>query len=278
LIVCNSPQVFSEEKAADSGDEWDTLLNGSEEVTQPGGEEPPGLQEPDRPIGPDQRGPRQDMGRGPGRGPGMSHGFGPVEGRGRFGLADPEEVLVFLKEHEPELAAQLEKMKEENPRQYRRRFHMLGRLYGPVIEQMKHNPEMGEFTLKRIKTRFKIENTLKKIDATQDADQSAALKGPLRKQVGDLFDIIIEQEQMRLHEWQGQFIEWAVPDETAEEAGPGPGKDRGKSMVQERMKKLAERLKEHEANLESWKKRREQIIDARLDELLNHLEPFPWGR
>ncbi len=285
LAWCNCPTLPAAEKTAESAEEWDSLLDNAgeeallpeegEEILTPGQLDARKLenrkQDPDKAAAPSVR---RDEGRGP--------GFGPGRGMGRpfFAPMDPAVLLEFLRQHEPELAARLEAMKEENPRQYRHRVHMLGRMFGPVIEQMKLDPEMAQLTLQRIKQRLKVENTLKKIHAQPQPGSSENLTGQLRSQVAGLFDIILQQEQLRLTQWQSQIAEWSAAEEPGGKTEPSDTQDRRPEwgMAQERMRKLQERLKEHQANLENWKSRRELIIDAHMEELLNNYQPFPWGR
>lgn len=283
LVWYPRPVLFGAEEAADSGEVWESLLDQAGEDPLPPGEEQAD------PLHPRSESRMENPEKGPARekehpvsAEGREPGFGPDRGMGRpfFAPTDPAVLLEFLRQHEPELAARLEAMKQENPRQYRHRVHMLGRMYGPVIEQMKLDPEMAELTLQRIKQRLKVENTLKKIHAQSQQGSSENLTGQLRSQVAGLFDIILQQEQLRLTQWQSQIAEWSVPDENGGKADPGEAQDRKPEwgMAQERMRKLQERLKEHQANLENWKSRRESIINDHMEELLNNHQPFPWGR
>jgi len=283
LVWYPRPVLFGAEEAADSGEEWESLLDQAGEDPLPPGEgqatplnprSEPRMENPEKRPAQEKEHPAPPEGRGP--------GFGPGRGMGRpfFAPMDPAVLLEFLRQYEPELAARLEAMKEENPRQYRHRVHMLGRMYGPVIEQMKLDPEMAQLTLQRIKQRLKVENTLKKIHAQPQPGSSENLTGQLRSQVAGLFDIILQQEQVRLTQWQSQIAEWSAAEEPGGKTEPSDTQDRRPEwgMAQERMRKLQERLKEHQANLENWKSRRELIIDAHMEELLNNYQPFPWGR
>jgi hypothetical protein len=283
LVWYSGPVILAVEETGESGEEWESLLDQTGEDPLPPGEgeaAPLNPRSETRMENPEKRPVQEKEHPAPaeGRGP----GFGPGRGMGRpfFAQTDPEVLLEFLRQHEPELAARLEAMKEENPRQYRHRVHMLGRMYGPVIEQMKLDPEMAGLTLQRIKQRLKVENTLKIIHTETKSESSKQMTGQLRSQVAGLFDIILQQEQLRLSQWQSQITEWSVPDESGGKADPNEGKDKGpaRGMAQERMRKLQERLKEHQVSLENWKSRRELIIDAHMEELLNNYQPFPWGR
>ena len=59
-----------------------------------------------------------------------------------------EWIDEFLEKHEPKLAEKTKKLREEDPRKFRRQVMALGRLYGPVMRQMQANPKMGKLLMK----------------------------------------------------------------------------------------------------------------------------------
>jgi hypothetical protein len=44
------------------------------------------------------------------------------------------------------------------------------------------------------------------------------------------------------------------------------------------MREFGRRLEDRKANLETWREHKKQIVTARVQELLQEREPFPWGR
>ena len=65
-----------------------------------------------------------------------------------------EELLIFLQEHVSELAQRLEQLRKGNPRYFSDQVRALKELYGPVIQQMKRDPEAAKFSLEKIRLRF----------------------------------------------------------------------------------------------------------------------------
>jgi predicted DNA-binding protein len=296
LLVC---QEASGQQSAASQEDWDLLLadNGKAAPDR----EPPGL--PPRWDGQERvAGQWQQHGEDPGRKPGMRRGPGPAMGYDRESVrTDPKELLEFIKKYEPELAEKLEKLRQEEPQQLRRKIVALGRLYGPVMQQMEHSPEMGKLSLQKIRLRLKIEATVNNLKEAEQETEKATIKEQLRQHIEELFDIILAQEELRLKHWRERMAELAIegaqvkaPDKAEEAKGsqkPGTvqSSDAQQTPDSEKAPRSRKGKKPHkpgppqqqgfenrEALIKQWREQKEQIINERLKELLEDIKPFPW--
>ena len=139
-----------------------------------------------------------------------------------------EKLFAFLAEHEPSLAAVLKDWRSEDPEQFERRLPFLAKLYSPVMEQMKRDPEMANLSLKRIRFRGKVDQTLSAVrDAAQDSPEKSIARENLRDRVTDLYELILEQQELHLvraqqridgmEEWRSILRDRANrPDESTE--------------------------------------------------------------
>lgn len=134
--------------------------------------------------------------RGPGRD--RDETGGPSErdrSRGRVGTT---ELMEFLKKYEPELAEKLDKLRQEDERKFEWQISPLKRLYGPIMRMMDENPEMAKLSLTSIHLRVKIQETVKKAKEAADENSKKAAAKELQGHLGDLFDVIVSLEGMRL--------------------------------------------------------------------------------
>jgi hypothetical protein len=290
--------VLAEEQATDSNSEWDVLLEEPEAVPvepPPGGPGPGGRDRPGhRGAGPEMR-PRRAGPEGPGAAERMEQrkprrqadrperGPGRRERPMRLQQVDPDELLKFLAEHEPTLAERLERLKIDEPEEYELKMPLLGRLYGPVMRQMMRNPAMAEISLRKIRLHLKIKSALAEAKEQADSDEAAPSRKALRKSVAELFDVILEQEELRVSEMKSRLDRWS---DLAEKYGKdgwdddktmASGKQRGRGVGRARLSALRNRLTEQEGQLDRWRDNRKQIINLRVAELLAGEKRFPWG-
>lgn len=274
----NEEQPAKTEKKAADDVQWDDLF--------PAGEERGGR--PNRWDARRDGGPRDHMGSlGEGPGPGRFDPDGRPRGgsgRGRDGFHRqvPKEVLIeFLQEHEPDLAAKLTPM-DQDSRQYRRQINTLRRLYGPVYFQMQRNPEMSELGLAKIRIQLKTKTHKRSYQKTSDPEEQKKIKQKLHRSVSKMFELIIQQEQMRLKEITKRFSQWDQP-----EAGqPDPEITETRDHKQDRHKKRfgdpekrKKHLKRYQANIAAWQKNRDKLIDQQVERTLTEtIRPFPWPR
>lgn len=257
-------------------------------------------------------------GRRPGRG-GRGFGGPPEAGRGRQAggqnrnRIDTEELMAFLEEHEPKVAKKLDRLREENEQKFVKQLPSLRRLYGPIIRMMEENPEMATASLKAIRLRVQVQNTVKKAkDASDDTSKDEVVQ-ELKGELGELFDVILAMEEMRLEGFEDRMEDrprrkrnrgqgdpnTVASNETRAFHGPqgGPGfrgegrfrggrgfgpDGRGRGggfggVGRERINKIKRKSMDNKKkNIEIWKKNKDRIIQQRVEELLKGLQPFPW--
>ena len=306
--------VRADEPAAGDTSEWQALLGdapGAGGVGRQAAGTPPGagfgfggrrLAQADHPPGPAgqpaSRGPGARAGRGP-MGPGMA-------GRhaGWQKPLEPEQVeqlLQFLAEHEPALAALLKQLQTENPEKFQRRLPMLTGLYGPIMRQMQRQPEMAKLSLKQIRLKLRVQQTVRDAKSAPEDEQPAA-RQELKERLGAMFDVVIEKEERRLSRWdelKENVEEWrellgetdkgkAQVDPPRRGRGRRSDKDVSEAPQDARRSRrqragfgeghLKQRFEQSRESLEHWRANREKIIDTRLEQLLSRIKPFPWGR
>jgi len=239
----------------------------------------PGFQAP---MGPGPgAGPRGNWSRGPSMGPGRGPGPAVGPGGGHFGGVDPVVLMNFLKEHEPELAAKLEKLRAEDPVQYRRQMYSVMGLYGPVVREMQWDPEIANFSLERIRMRLQIEQGVKDVNSTTGDAQKKA-KEKLKGNVSKLFDTIVTQEEARLKRWEQRLTEEGPGEQPGREGYNRRGGRRPRSMMGRgrgapgRGEKFRERIEERENLIKTWREQKDLVVQTRLNELLQDIKPFPW--
>jgi len=226
----------------------------------------------------------QDQGRGrPGR-------FGP----GRKDQITPEMLENFIKEHEPKLAEKLKKLRSENLRKFRRQISALRRLFGGVIVQMKNDPEMGKLSLQKINLNLKIKQKVHQVKNADTDQNKQELYKQLSQNVGNIFDVILTQEKLRLQRWakhaqeigfgpegrkQRKKIRQEQPDPQPDMEGQHPTRrHRGRRGRIPRREDFLKRIEKREKAIESWQQNKEKLVRLRIQELLEGTQPFPWGR
>ena len=225
--------------------------------------------------------------------PGMRMGMGRGEDEG----AQEERVeamMMFLAEHEPSLAAVLKEFQAENPRMFEQRLGGLMRIYGPLMEQMERNPDMAEVGLKRIRLQLRAEQAGRRLQAA-DAEGKEAARTALRERLGELYEVILRQTEMKLDRMEEQITKMQEWREILEQRGPGTkGGDRdegddewareraerrskmGKHGAR-RLQEMTKRIDEGRKSLRVWRENRTRIIDQRVEQMGSSVKPFPWG-
>jgi hypothetical protein len=194
---------------------------------------------------------------------------------------DPEALLAFLSEHEPALARRLKKLRQENPERFTRTLPLLGRVYAPVMDQMKQDPQLGELALKRVRLEYQIRQARQAYGRADEAStEQQAAQQKLRDTVAEMFDVILEQEKLRLEWAQARLGDWTDRveerrDIRARAYGERPRREG--PPPEGRFREIRSRLQEHQQTLETWQQNREKIVAARVEELLQDRKPFPWG-
>lgn len=185
---------------------------------------------------------------------------------------DPDELIKFLEEHEPELAEKLEELRNHEPRAFRRRLPIISKLYGPLIEDMKYDPTMAKLKVKGIRLRLRAKAAVDVLKS-QDKDQHPKAEEQLHTSVADLFEVIVEQRELKYSRMQIRMTERAA---TMEEKADQKGKGKGKA--QKKIVRFQQRLEKHKETLDAWQRDKDSIIQERVDHMRHDKKPFPWGK
>ena len=240
---------------------------------------------------------------GPGRG--QRPGGGMRSGGGRWrSMVDKDELLLFLNEHESRLAARLKELQKTSPEEYGEQLSTLSRLYGPVIRQMEMNPEMGQLSLNKIRLSLRIKELVQ--EAKKEGAGLPKIKQTLNLNVTKQFDVIINREkrttkqaQERLEMWASRAAEhlkgnakkpsteqgqrdrrgFGMDRGPEPSGGPGRGMKRGPGRgwgQADRIEQYKKQLEQKNKTIESWVKKKENIVNKRVETLLAGIEEFPW--
>ncbi|MBI9015842.1 MAG: hypothetical protein JEZ07_01140 [Phycisphaerae bacterium] len=190
-------------------------------------------------------------------------------GRGGFGRVSDEDLLTFLQKYEPEMAKNLVMLNQENPDAFKQKMQSLQRVYGRVIMQMERDPEAGKLALKKIRLTLEINAITEATDTVSSAD-----KAKIEKNVGQIFDIVIQEEQQRIKSWREMASNFGNRG-GQDRGGRGQGQARG-GDADERTKRMEESFKDRAQQIEKWRKNKEIIVKQRVEQLVNKVEAFPW--
>lgn len=183
---------------------------------------------------------------------------------------DPDELIDFLEEYEPELAEKLEDVRNDSPDEFRRRVPVVGKLYGHLIEEMKYDPTMTKLEVKAIRLRLRAKAAVDVIKEGKDGEQQ------LTEAVEGLFDTIMAQGELKYNRLKERLDERAAAKKDAES---GTESKRWHRRNEDDVRKgFTERLEKHKDRLDAWRSSRDEIIKQRIDELRRDSKPFPWGR
>jgi len=143
----------------------------------------------------------------PGNQPDQQSDKGPRGERGDRGAGAVEDLMAFLREYEPTLAAKLEHLRQSDLGEFQEQVPTLLRLYGPVMRQMEQDPELGKLSLRVIQLRLKVQDQVKHAQAAakEDKQSQAAARKELEATLSELFDVILKQEDLRLKSSQDRL-------------------------------------------------------------------------
>jgi len=221
---------------------------------------------------------------------------------GQMGMMGPvtaEDMLGFLKGQN--LTAEATKLEGlmRNPAQAQEleaELMSLNMKYGMVIRQMEFDPEGAKRRLARMKLEDEVAATAREAEG-KSGNELASIRKNLVDQVGQLFDIVLADEEARMKQMEefirtgdmsammggmGRGMVMGQGQGRGQQQGIGQGRGQqqgaGQGMMGMQMdpKMFEERLKESRTNFEKWKKNKGAIVNIRVQELLLGIQPFPW--
>ena len=124
--------------------------------------------------------------------------------------------------------------------------------------------------------------------------QVESLQKQLHQNVGNMFDVILTQEKLRLQRWKKHAQEFGPGPDDSEKPGkmkreqPDHQTDmqdqhpsrrhRGRRGRVPRREDFLKRIEGRKKILERWQQNKEKLVRLRTQELLEGIQPFPWGR
>jgi hypothetical protein len=202
----------------------------------------------ERPRSPEpMAGPQGPM--GPGRGPEGNAPGGPGGGPGSRWLEHlqrrHDEFIQWLQKNNPELAAELEQIREKDPAQYFSRVMEARRRYDPIMETEKRNPELAKVLLEDLAMQKQRDELLKKMRRSEGAEREKLLK-ELKTLVSQRFDLIIRKKTLQYQE------------------------------LEERLKRLQQEIEKRRSEIDKLKGSKEQAVEEHVKELTAQVEKISW--
>lgn len=191
---------------------------------------------PQGPMGP-ERGPQNAAPSGPGGGPG-SRWLEHLQRR-------HDEFIQWLQKNNPELAAELEQLREKDPAQYFSRVMEARRRYDPIIDTEKRNPELAKVLLEDLAMQKQRDELIKKLRGSEGAEREKLL-AELKTLVSQRFDLIIRKKTLQYQE------------------------------LEERLKRLQEEIEKRRSEIDKLKGSKEQAVEEHVKELTAQAEKINW--
>ena len=190
----------------------------------------------------------EGQGRG-GRGRGESGRGGRSERDLRMHEKYVEEHLEWLGKNYPEDANELAELKEKNPGNYQRRLRISMRMYGPIIEAEKENPELAEVLKENMELGKKQYQLVRKIAAAENEVEKQELVTELKEVVNRRFDLIIKRKQIAYEQ------------------------------LLKKLEEMKKEIEESKASVEKWNDAefKSEKVKARIEELLSGKHKFRWN-
>ncbi len=159
-----------------------------------------------------------------------------------------EEYLQWLDQNYPQEAAELVKVKDENPQAYMRRLGLSLRKYGRMFEASKEHPELLPVMKEDLVLKEKRDELLRKIKGTAEEAQKQVIVKELEQVVSQRFDLIVKRKQI------------------------------GYQDLEKKLEELRKEVELKKAEVEKWKSPefKQQSVKEHLNELVSHTEKFEW--
>ncbi|HOT71998.1 MAG TPA: hypothetical protein PLX18_03530 [Anaerohalosphaeraceae bacterium] len=200
------------------------------------GEQPQPPEPTEGPQGPKELGP----------GPEGATSMGPGGGRWLEHLQRRhEEFIQWLEKNNPELAAELEQIREKDPGLYFSRVMEARRRYEPILRAEKDNPELAEVLKEDLILQKQRDELLKKLRGTEGAERERLLK-ELKTIISQRFDLIVRKKTLQYQE------------------------------LEERIKRLQKEIERRQAEVNKLKQSKEQAVEEHLKELTAQAEKINW--
>jgi hypothetical protein len=180
-------------------------------------------------------GPKPRM--GPGR---VGRPGGPEVGGPWFELSPDEraELRQFVREHFPEIAEELEALREQSPERFERRLRRIAPDMLRLMDTMQIDPRRGILMVQERRLDMRIRQRVRQYRLTENVETRTEIRGQVRLLLGEQFDLRRQRRELEIRQLENRLGE----------------------------------LRQHLANSNA---KRDQIIEDQLDEFLEM--PHPLG-
>lgn len=202
----------------------------------------------------------------PGEGPGGPMGPGPQRPDTREGRRGPdedrsgearrrrwlehiqrrhEEFIQWLETNDPELAGELEQLRQKDEAAYFGRVMEARRRYDPILRAERDNPELAEVLKEDLLLQRQREELIREIRGAE-GPRKEQLLNELRGLVSRRFDLIVRKKTLQYQE------------------------------LEERLKRLQRELEKRQTEVDKLKRNKEQAVQERVKELTAQAEAIHW--
>ncbi|MGB8225358.1 MAG: hypothetical protein WCE45_00630 [Sedimentisphaerales bacterium] len=157
-----------------------------------------------------------------------------------------EELTSWLVKNEPSEANELAVLKGKNPRAYMRRLSVDMKKYREIMDAEQTNPAMAELLKKDLVLKQKRNELLEKYKGATDEKQKTELMAQLKEVTSERFDVVLQKKQLKYEEFK------------------------------KKLEELQKNVTKSQADLENYKKNKDELIKKHLDELINQAGQFDW--
>ena len=157
-----------------------------------------------------------------------------------------EELTTWLVKNEPGEANELAALKGKDPRAYMRRLSVDMKKYREIIEAEQTNPALAELLKKDLVLKQKRNELLEKYKGATDEKQKTELMAQLKEVTSERFDVVLQKKQLKYEE------------------------------LKKKLEELQKNVTKSQAELENYKKNKDELIKKHLDELINQAGQFDW--
>jgi len=178
---------------------------------------------------------------------GPMHRRGPGQDmiRDRFRNMETE-LMSWLEKNEPQTAKELAALKEKDPRAYMRRLSIETRKYREIIDAQQTNPALAELLKKDLVLKQKRNELLEQYKAATDEKQKKELMTQLKDVTSERFDLILQKKELKYEE------------------------------LKKKLEELQNSVKNSQAELENYKKNKDELTKKHLDDLIKQSNQFDW--
>ena len=158
------------------------------------------------------------------------------------------EFIEWLEKSVPKEAKELNKLKENNPDLYTKKYELTWKKYGRIFDESKRNPELAEVLIEDLKLKEKRDEIVPKIKAAKDQKRKEKLTAELEEVISHRYDLIVRRKQIAYE----RLLKW--------------------------LEELQNRIEESRNEIIKWQdaKAKDENVKKRMEELVEGKSGFSW--